>query len=173
MSRGMCKWVYVIWWILTTGSILLLTKVFHVQGHIGWTPLRFALLTEVWGGSWVLATICEELPADSIVLLYLSASGMESQCTLSITASSGTYGEAESHTDRHVIDTSLDANSVYPMSSPHDSPVIHRTVVHEKGHLINGGGGLLLSSRGNRGFEHCLSRRYHSLYKKASLYHYW
>ena len=71
---------------------------------------------------------------------------MASRRTLSITASSGTYGEAESHTDRHVIDTSLDANSVSPMSSPHDSPTIHRTTVHEKGHLVNGGGGLLLIS---------------------------
>ena len=173
MSPGMCKWVYVIWWILTTCSILILAKEFHVQGRIGWRPLRFALLTEVWGGSWVLATICEELPADSIVLLYLSASGMASRGTLSLSASSGTYGEAESHTDRHVIDIASDANSVSPMISPHDSPAIHRTVVHEKGHLTNGGGGLLLSSRRNRGFEHCLSRRYHSLYKKASLYHYW
>lgn len=102
----------------------------------------------------VLATICEELPADSVVLLYLSASGMASRGPLSLSTSSGTYGEAESHTDRHVIDTASDANSISPMSSPHDSPTIHRTAVHERGHLINnGGGGLLLSSRGNRGLN--------------------
>jgi len=82
----------------------------------------------------VLATICEELPADSVVLLYISAS--------------------ESHADRHVIDTASDANSISPMSSPHDSPTFHRTAVHERGHLINNcGGGLLLSSRGNRGLN--------------------
>lgn len=82
----------------------------------------------------VLATICEELPADSVVLLYISAS--------------------ESHADRHVIDTASDANSISPMSSPHDSPTSHRTAVHERGHLINNcGGGLLLSSRGNRGLN--------------------
>lgn len=102
----------------------------------------------------VLATICEELPADSVVLLYISASGMGSRGTLSLTTTSGTYGEAESHSDRHVIDTASDANSISPMSSPHDSPTSHKIAVHERGHLINdGGGGLLLSSRGNRGLN--------------------
>ena len=37
---------------------------------------------------------------------------MSSRCNISITVSSGTYGEEESHTDQHIIDTTLDANGV-------------------------------------------------------------
>ena len=38
-------------YILTTGSVLLLATEFHVQGCIGWRPLKSALLTEAWRGS--------------------------------------------------------------------------------------------------------------------------
>lgn len=104
----------------------------------------------------VLATICEELPTDSAVLLYISASGKPTRGSASL-STSGTilnHAVAESRADHHVTDTSSEATSVSPLSSPHDSPTPQRPSIHESGKLSNvGSGGLWLSSQGSRGLN--------------------
>ncbi|KAH9299707.1 hypothetical protein KI387_031389, partial [Taxus chinensis] len=87
----------------------------------------------------VLATICEELPADSTVLLYISASGKPTRGSVSLSTSGIILNRAEeeSHADHHAMDTSSDATSVSPMSSPHDSPTTQRH--HERGKLGTSG----------------------------------
>eukprot|EP01018_Ginkgo_biloba_P034786 Gb_34687 [translate_table: standard] len=105
----------------------------------------------------VVATICEELSADSVVLLYISASGKASRGIVSLSTSSGTAAkstEEETHADQQAVDIASDANSVSPMSSPQDSPTTQRPTVQNRGRPSNSsGGGLWLGSRGNGGLN--------------------
>eukprot|EP00252_Welwitschia_mirabilis_P008206 TRINITY_DN1993_c0_g1_i2.p1 TRINITY_DN1993_c0_g1~~TRINITY_DN1993_c0_g1_i2.p1 ORF type:complete len:641 (-),score=88.23 TRINITY_DN1993_c0_g1_i2:660-2582(-) len=86
----------------------------------------------------VLATICEELAGDSVVLLYVSASGKTNRQSAAARTSLNSL-EGSIHNDHSAIDVTSDENSMSPMSSPHDSPTTQSP---------NGNTGLLINSRG-------------------------
>ncbi|KAH9771171.1 Signal transducer [Citrus sinensis] len=88
----------------------------------------------------VLATICEELPHDGVLLIYLSASGARN----SINAAENINRNFQSHT------ISSDATSASPFSSPCNSP--NPTLGLNKGDCMDDLGGCLhFGTRGNRG----------------------
>ncbi|KDO46816.1 hypothetical protein CISIN_1g007051mg [Citrus sinensis] len=90
----------------------------------------------------VLATICEELPHDGVLLIYLSASGARN----SINAAENINRNFQSHT------ISSDATSASPFSSPCNSP--NPTLGLNKGDCMDDLGGCLhFGTRGNRGLN--------------------
>ncbi|KAF5205183.1 Scai-like protein [Thalictrum thalictroides] len=99
----------------------------------------------------VLATICEELPPDGVLLIYLSASGKVGQVG-QLPSSSGTYmkttesivGNFQSH------EMISDVHNSSPSSFRIDSPTYS-----SRGNLRNNSGCLWMGSRGNGGIN-CL-----------------
>ncbi|PIA39967.1 hypothetical protein AQUCO_02600427v1 [Aquilegia coerulea] len=99
----------------------------------------------------VLATICEELPSDGVLLIYLSASGKGGQVG-QLPSSSGTYmkttesivGNIQSH------DMTSDVHNTSPSSFRNDSPTYS-----SRGNPRNNSGCLWMGSRGNGGIN-CL-----------------
>ncbi|GMI85451.1 hypothetical protein like AT3G03570 [Hibiscus trionum] len=95
----------------------------------------------------VLATICEELPPDGVLLVYLSASGITGH-TLSPSGSGPCIDTAENITrdfQSHTIHS--DGTSTSSMSSPSDSP--NPSASQNKGDFISSHTGCL--QFGNRG----------------------
>ncbi|KAF8412803.1 hypothetical protein HHK36_000773 [Tetracentron sinense] len=101
----------------------------------------------------VLATICEELPPDGVLLIYLSASGNSWQ-SIPLPSSSETcmntteniVGNCQYH------DMASDAHCTSPLNSPHDNqtpPSSHSEGNHKSNHT----GCLHMGTRGNGGLN--------------------
>ncbi|KAJ4959134.1 hypothetical protein NE237_026245 [Protea cynaroides] len=100
----------------------------------------------------VLATMCEELPPDGVLLVYLSASGKIGN-SFPLLSSSGTYTNSAENTGVSFHDVESDAHTTSSLSSLLDSPT---SSVTNKGNRENRNAGFLwLGSRGNEGLN-CL-----------------
>nr|GEV10472.1 protein SCAI isoform X1 [Tanacetum cinerariifolium] len=101
----------------------------------------------------VLATMCEELPADGVLLIYISASGSGGQTLMSPVHMGNYVGDAEnivSDIQRNMIQS--EAVSTLPSCSACDSIAssVEKNVGDDKGYHS---GGLNLGSFGNGGFN--------------------
>ncbi|XP_077235090.1 signal transducer, putative (DUF3550/UPF0682) isoform X2 [Tasmannia lanceolata] len=103
----------------------------------------------------VLATVCDELPPDGILLIYLSAPGKGGEI---IPFPSGSR-TSEITTENTVgnfqyLDLAIDAHLSSPMSSPRNSPA-HSSAQNKGNYKSSSGGCLWLGSRANGGLN-CL-----------------
>ncbi|MBA0574171.1 hypothetical protein Golob_001403, partial [Gossypium lobatum] len=105
----------------------------------------------------VLATICEELPPDGVLLVYLSASGGTTGHTLSLSGSGTGINTAENITrdfQSHTIHS--DGTSTSSMSSPSNSP--NPLASQKKGDCISYHTGCLqFGNRGSGGIHKAIS----------------